>query len=174
MTWSENIRDRETFTALYRTHEGAVFRFALSMSGDRAAAAEVTQDVFVWLLHHPDSFDPARGELSSFLLGVARKFLQRRGRNDRRLVPLKEGAHAVMEPPEDEQAGVEALRAAIAALPLRYREVVVLCDLEGLTYEEAAVAAGCAVGTVRSRLHRARQFLGRKLELKKQSQGCAV
>jgi RNA polymerase sigma-70 factor, ECF subfamily len=71
MTWSEKIRDRETFTALYRMHQPAVFRFALSMTGDRAAAAEVTQDVFVWLLHHPDSFDPAPGELNSFLLGVA-------------------------------------------------------------------------------------------------------
>jgi RNA polymerase sigma-70 factor, ECF subfamily len=174
MTWSEKIRDPETFTALYRIHHPAVFRFALSMTWDRAAAAEVTQDVFVWLLHHPDSFDPGRGELNSFLLGVARKLLQRHGRTDRRLVPLEEGAHAAMEAPEDEQAGVEALRAAIAALPLRYREVVVLCDLEGLTYEEAAVAAGCAIGTVRSRLHRARQFLSRKLESKKQRQGCAV
>jgi RNA polymerase sigma-70 factor (ECF subfamily) len=174
MTWSEKIRDRETFTALYRMHQPAVFRFALSMTWDRAAAAEVTQDVFVWLLHHPDSFDPTRGELNSFLLGVARKFLQRYGRNDRRLVPLEEGAHAAMEPPEEEEAGVEALRTAIAALPPCYREVVVLCDLEGLTYEEAAVAAGCAIGTVRSRLHRARQFLCRKLESKKQSQGCAV
>jgi RNA polymerase sigma-70 factor (ECF subfamily) len=174
MTWSETIRDRESFTALYRTHHPVVFRFALSMAGDRAVAADVTQDVFVWLIRHPDSFDPARGELSSFLIGVARKFLLRRWQNDRRLVPLDESTRQVTERPDDEQNGVEALRAAIAALPPRYREVVVLFDLEGLTYEEVAAAVGCATGTVRSRLHRARQFLARKLESKKENLGCAV
>ena len=174
MTWSEKIRDRESFTALYRTHHPAVFRFALSMSGDRVVAADVTQDVFVWLIHHPDSFDPARGELSSFLIGVARKFLLRHGRNDRRMVPLVEGAHTVSEDQGGAQNDLEALRAAIAALPPRYREVIVLCDLEGLSYEEVAAAVSCATGTVRSRLHRARQFLARKLESKKQSLGCAA
>jgi RNA polymerase sigma-70 factor (ECF subfamily) len=175
MTWSETIRDRERFTALYRAHQPAVFRFALSMSGDRAVAAEVTQDVFVWLIHHPDRFDPARGELSSFLLGVARKFLARRGRDEKRLVLFDEKAHAVAEPDaHGPESDIEALRAAIAALPPRYRELVVMCDLEGLSYEEAAAATGCATGTVRSRLHRARQFLGRKLESGKRSQRCTV
>jgi len=177
MTCSEKIRDRESFTALYRTHHPVVFRFALSMAGDRTVAADVTQDVFVWLIHHPDRFDPARGELSSFLIGVARKFLLRRARSDLRLVPLDEGARRATERPDDEddeQKGVEALRAAIAALPPRYREVVVLFDLEGLTYEEVAAAVGCATGTVRSRLHRARQFLARKLESQKQTLRCAV
>jgi len=172
MTWSKKIHDRESFTALYRTHHPVVYRFALSMTGDRTGAADVTQDVFVWLIHHPDSFDPDRGELSSFLIGVARKFLLRRKQNDRRLVPLDEGTHPVLELPDDEQGGVEALRAAVAVLPPRYREVIVLCDLEGLTYEEAAAAVGCAAGTVRSRLHRARQFLTRKLESKKRTQEC--
>jgi RNA polymerase sigma factor (sigma-70 family) len=56
-----------------------------------------------------------------------------------------------------------ALRKAIAALPERYREPVILCDLQGRTYEEAAAVIGCAVGTVRSRLHRGRELLGRKM-----------
>jgi RNA polymerase sigma-70 factor (ECF subfamily) len=177
MTWSEKIRDRESFTALYRTHHPGVFRFALSMSRDPVVAADVTQDVFVWLIRHPGSFDPARGELSSFLIGVARKFLLRRAQNDQRLVPLEEGAHRLSERPDDEDDegnSVAALRAAIAALPPRYREVVVLFDLEGLSYEEVAAAVGCATGTVRSRLHRARQFLARKLQSQKQNLGCAV
>lgn len=175
MTWSETIRDREAFTALYRTHQPAVFRFLVSMAGDQAIAAEVTQDVFVWLIHHPDHFDPARGEPAAFLLGVARKFLQRRGRYERRLVPLPENALSIVQPePQELESDTEALRTAISALPPLYREVVVLCDLEGLTYEEAAAAVGCATGTVRSRLHRARQFLTRKLDLRKKTQGCAV
>ena len=173
MTWSDQIRDRAAFTALYRAHEPAVFRFALSMTGDHAIAAEITQDVFVWLIHHPAAFDPARGQLTPFLLGVARKFLLRHARTDPRLVPLEDHDHPT-ETSEDDQSSVLALRAAIAALPELYREVVVLCDLEGLTYEEAAAALGCVTGTVRSRLHRARQFLSRKLGSKEQTQRCTV
>ena len=51
------------------------------------------------------------------------------------------------------------LRLAILRLPVHYREVVVLCELNGLSYEEAAIVAGCPVGTIRSRLSRARQML---------------
>jgi RNA polymerase sigma-70 factor (ECF subfamily) len=173
MTWSETIRDREAFTALYRSHHPPVYRFILSMSGDPMVAAELTQDVFVWLIHHPDRFDPARGELGSFLLGVARKFLLRRGRDERRLVPISGEIGFVLQPTHHApDPDTEALRAAIAALPARYREIVVLCDLEGLSYEEAAAVAGCVAGTVRSRLHRARHLLARKLVLRKQA--CAL
>ena len=174
MTWSETIRDREAFTALYRSHHPPVYRFLLSMSGDPVIAAELTQDVFVWLIHNPDRFDPARGELGSFLLGVARKLLLRRGRDERRLVPLDREIGFVLQPDihRAPDPDVQALRAAIAALPARYREIVVLCDLEGLSYDEAAAVAGCVAGTVRSRLHRARQLLARKLALRKQ--GCAL
>jgi RNA polymerase sigma-70 factor (ECF subfamily) len=175
MAWSDTIRDREAFTMIYRTHQPAVYRFALSMTGDRAVSAEVTQDVFVWLIHNPDRFDPSRGELTPFLLGVARKFLQRRGREQSRMVLFDEREHAIAAPAADDpESDVEALRAAIAALPARYREIVVMCDLEGLTCDEAAAATVCATGTVRSRLHRARQFLARKLEAKKRGQGCSV
>ena len=55
------------------------------------------------------------------------------------------------------------MRRAVLTLPLRYREVVVLCDLQELSYAEAADALACAVGTVRSRLHRGRQLLAAKL-----------
>jgi RNA polymerase sigma-70 factor (ECF subfamily) len=58
---------------------------------------------------------------------------------------------------------VEALRRAVISLPRRYREVVVLCDLEEVDYAEAAAALGCPIGTVRSRLHRARLLLAEKL-----------
>ena len=55
------------------------------------------------------------------------------------------------------------LRQAVATLPGKYREAVVLCDLEEMSYEEAALALGCPIGTVRSRLHRARAILLEKL-----------
>jgi RNA polymerase sigma-70 factor (ECF subfamily) len=57
----------------------------------------------------------------------------------------------------------DALRLALGSLPVAYREAIVLCDLQELTYQDAAEAAGCAIGTVRSRLHRGRQILAAKL-----------
>jgi RNA polymerase sigma-70 factor, ECF subfamily len=166
--------DRDAFSSVYSEHHGGVFRFALHMTGDRMKAAEATQDVFVWLIHHCGAFDPGRGELGAFLIGVARKFLQRQRRNELRFVPFAEsrqvfGERAVGADTSGSEA--EELRKAIAALPARYREAVVLCDLEGMSYEAAATVFECAVGTVRSRLHRARSLLVRKLRTQ---QGCSV
>jgi RNA polymerase sigma-70 factor, ECF subfamily len=165
--------DRDAFTAIYRTHHPCVFRFARLMTGDRTKAAEVTQDVFVWLIHHPGDFDPERGGLSGFLIGVARKFLKRRYSEEQRWVRLEEGMlESAMAPPavSDGDHDAELLRQAIAALPTRYREVMALCGLEGKSYEEAAAILDCAVGTVRSRLHRARGLLARKF----MGRGCHV
>jgi len=158
--------DREAFTELYREHQKAVFRFALMMTGDSEKAGETTQDVFVWLIHHPEDFDPSRGELSALLVGVARNVLRRRYSEEKRWVPFDDSAAdtvSTMTSSDQEAEDVTLLRRAIAALPERYRAVVVLCDLEGKTYEQAAVVVECAVGTVRSRLHRARALLARKL-----------
>jgi len=162
--------DRDAFTEIYRVHHKPVFRFASMMTGDGLKAAETTQDVFVWLIHHPGDFDPKRGELGAFLVGVARKLLKRRYTEEKRWVALEEsGADPVTLPTVDDHTGDQReedavrLRQAIAALPERYRAVVVLCDLQEKTYEQAAVVVECAVGTVRSRLHRARALLARKL-----------
>jgi RNA polymerase sigma-70 factor (ECF subfamily) len=162
--------DRDAFTTLYRLHHPPVFRFALHMTGDRPKAEEVTQDVFVWLIHHAGNFDPARGELGAFLLGVTRRFLQRRYASERRFVPF-EKSHDRAEPENSGEPDTEDLKRAILTLPPRYREAVVLCDLEGKSYEEASALLECALGTVRSRLHRARALLARKLRV---AEGCAV
>ena len=161
--------DRDAFTAIYRAHNPCVFRFARLMTGDPVKAAEVTQDVFVWLIHHPGEFDPERGGLSGFLVGVARKFLKRRYSEEQRWAPLEEDV-AAPETGGESDHDAELLRQAIAALPTRYREVVALCGLEGKSYEHAAAMVDCAVGTVRSRLHRARALLARKLV----GRGCPV
>jgi RNA polymerase sigma-70 factor, ECF subfamily len=161
--------DRDAFTAIYRTHQAGVFRFARSMTGDQMKAAEVTQDVFVWLIHHPGEFDPERGGLSGFLIGVARKFLKRRYSQEQRWIPLEDDV-AAPDARSESDPDAERLRQAIAALPVRYREVVALCSLEGKSYEDAAAIVDCAVGTVRSRLHRARALLARKL----MGRGCPV
>jgi RNA polymerase sigma-70 factor (ECF subfamily) len=166
--------DREAFLALYRAHSPSVFRYSLHMTGDRLRAEEITQDVFVWFVHHAGRWDEARGDLGAFLGGVARKALLRQQRIDRRWTRLEESAvvsDAFEDAVEREQKSAE-LRKAIAVLPLRYREAVVLCDLEGKSYEEAAAIQGCAVGTVRSRLHRARELLACKLQRTGEGQRC--
>jgi RNA polymerase sigma-70 factor (ECF subfamily) len=172
--------DREAFAALYRAHFPAVYKFAYYMTADQGRAGEITQDVFVWLVHHPGEFDADRGELPAFLGGVARKLLQRQQRNDRRWLPLDEAATPAAESHEsrdfagglERQQDTERLRKAIAALPARYREAVILCDLESKSYQEAAATIGCAMGTVRSRLHRARELLVQKFQRKREGLKC--
>jgi RNA polymerase sigma-70 factor (ECF subfamily) len=162
--------DRDAFAELYRVHHPGVFRFALNMTGDRGKAGELTQDVFVWLIHHAGDFDPNRGGMGAFLMGVARKLLLRQERDARRWLPLIEAIIRRPQPQVDPNRVIDAgaLRKAIVLLPVKYREAVVLCDLENRNYEEAAAAAGCAVGTIRSRLHRGRDLLMRKLQSKKE------
>ena len=172
--------DREAFATLYRVHFPTVFRFALYMTGDRIRAGEITQDVFVWLVHHPGEFDAGRGELPAFLGGVARKLLHRQQRTERRWLPIDEvaaslrarGAGAEFARDLEREQETAALRKAIAALPERYREAVVVCDLQEKSYEQAAMEMGCAIGTVRSRLHRARELLVRKFQWKREGQRC--
>ena len=173
--------DREAFTVLYRAHFPAVFRFALYMTGDRNRAGEITQDVFVWLVHHPGDYDMERGDLPAFLGGVARKFMHRRLQLEKRWMPLDETAVSSRRGgsagPEvvrglEQRQEIADLHKAIASLPERYREAVVLCDLQEKSYEQAAQELGCALGTVRSRLHRARELLVRKFQWKKEGQKC--
>jgi RNA polymerase sigma-70 factor (ECF subfamily) len=164
--------DRDAFNSIYRAHSQRVFRFAMLMTGDSQKASEATQDVFVWLVHHPDVFDPARGELSNLLVGVARNQLRKRHTEEQRWIPLEDtpgrllarGAEAA-----DLDDDGDRLHAAIGALPESYRAVVVLCDLEEKTYEEAAMILEVPMGTVRSRLHRARALLARKLGTRRAS-----
>ena len=152
--------DREALSTIYRTHHPAVYRFALYMTNDPDAAAEVVQEAFVWFIDHPAAYDPARGSLPCFLSGVARKMLLRRHRDQQRLQPLADSAVRV-----NLDGAIEAsrLRAAILELPADYRAVVVLCAMENRSYEEAAAILQCAIGTVRSRLYRAKATLARKL-----------
>src|SRR5271169_2745858 len=165
--------DEEAFVTLYRRRQAAIYRFALHMSGSLPVAEDVTQEVFLALLREGCGFDPERGTLSGYLFGIARKLVLRnveRGRSDVALENDLDDSTlpelAVHDDPLVElthREGIAALRRAFQALPRRYREVVVLCDLEEVDYADAAVALGCPIGTVRSRLHRARGLLLDKL-----------
>jgi RNA polymerase sigma-70 factor (ECF subfamily) len=146
--------DEEAFMIIYRAHQAPVYRFALRMSGSPATAEDVTQEVFLALLGERDGYDERRGALRSYLYGVARNQVCKR--LERPAPPVDEARPAASE-------DVAAVREAVQALPLAFREVVVLCELEGLSYEEAAAVCAVPVGTIRSRLHRARAQLAESL-----------
>ena len=159
--------DREAFGALYGRRRPDVYRFALHMTGAPAAAEDVAQDVFMTVIHEAARYTPGRSGVVAWLLGIARNHARRR-LAARRFEPMPEasGEPGVIADPadgiaRDQQA--EALRRALGSLPVAYREAIVLCDLQELTYQDAAAAAGCAIGTVRSRLHRGRQILAKKM-----------
>src|ERR1041385_7713844 len=160
--------DEEAFTALYRRRQGGIYRFALQMRGSEAIAEDVTQEVFLLLIREKSAYDPSRGSLQSFLYGVARNHVRRalernrEGQLEDEIEPCDAGNCDALASLTREEA-LEAVRQAVIALPTHYREVVVLCDLEEMDYAHAAEALGCAVGTVRSRLHRARGLLLEKL-----------
>lgn len=166
--------DEEALSALFERRAGDIFRFALQMCGSRALADDVTQEVFMVLIREGHTFDAERGSVSAFLIGVARNHVLRRLRRERFYVSLEEDAtddaggkiSRTGATPLDELSRtetIESVRRSVLALPERYREVVVLCDLQEMSYVEAAEILGCAVGTVRSRLHRARALLIEKL-----------
>jgi len=161
--------EEAAFVTLYRRRQGGVYRFAWQMSGSSAIAEEVTQEVFLALIGDPRQYDPARGTLSGYLYGIARHQVWRCLERDRRRVSIEEEEPwqaPAQEDPLSELARrerIETVRRAVLALPMRYREVVVLCDLEEMGYAETAATLGCAVGTIRSRLHRARALLAGKL-----------
>ena|SRR5215213_361689 len=159
--------DREAFAALYRRRRPDVYRFALHMTGAAATAEDVAQDVFMTVIQDARRYAPSRAAVLPWLLGIARNVARRR-LSERRYEPLPEGGGepAVHADPADGIARArqaDMLRSALSALPVPYREAVVLCDLQELTYQDAAEAAGCAIGTVRSRLHRGRQLLAAKM-----------
>ena len=151
------------FQAAFEQHKDAVYRFAWRMSGSPSAAEDVTQDVFVGLLRHPDRFDPARGTLRAFLLGIARNLVLKHWRAEHRFEPLDEdAAPTVTLDIERGDVGDMVGRAVRALVPLQ-REVVILAEYEGLTLAEIARAVDADVGTVKARLHRARENLRRML-----------
>jgi RNA polymerase sigma-70 factor, ECF subfamily len=166
--------DEEAFTLLYRRRQGGIYRFALQMSGSKSIAEDVTQEVFLFLMREGRVFDPSKGAVSAFLFGVARNHVLRRLRTEHLLAPLGDDSDddvvfsqpsAEMCPLEDltRAETIESVRRAVLSLPAKYREVVVLCELQDVSYGETAEILGCAIGTVRSRLHRARALLLAKL-----------
>lgn len=178
-------RDEHAFLSLYDLHRSVVFRFLMHMTGSISAAEELTQEVFVVILDAMCSgsigkFDPRKGTLEGYLLGIARNLARAEQRKERRLVPLDN----VIETPEWEhflnamfkdnrnwdvaalvtaRSELRVLYRAILELPEHYREAVVLCGLQEKSYKDAALILQCSEGTIASRMNRARSLLATKL-----------
>ena len=172
--------DAVAFSRLFSGFERPIFRYAAHMCG-RDAADDIVQETFLALLRPSTSpgtgggFDPNKGTVGNYLFGIARHFvLKRLSAKDLATYALDEDdLSAKASAKADEQPSVlenlsraetvHAVRAAIATLPAPYREAIVLCELQELSYADAATLAQCPVGTIRSRLHRAKELLMTKL-----------
>jgi RNA polymerase sigma-70 factor (ECF subfamily) len=156
----------QAFVELYRRRHNDVYRFAFAMAKSRSFAQDVTQEVFLNVLENASRFDGAKGSVRAWLFGCARYVTLDRLRLERRWTDDMPPDVATLDSDErlfaDQRA--ERLHAAIATLPVEYREALVLFELQELTYAETAAVLECPVGTVRSRLHRGRALLAAMLD----------
>jgi RNA polymerase sigma factor (sigma-70 family) len=147
------------FRSAFEEHKDAIYRFAWRMTSSPTTAEDVTHDVFMALLRRPDAFDPNRGRLRPFLLAIARNLVLKRWRDERRWEPLDD--EQFVAEPVDLHAGETArmVAEAVGKLPPLQREALVLAEYEELSLTEIAQTTDCEVGTVKSRLHRAKENL---------------
>lgn len=173
--------DEQAFVTLYRRWQGALYRFALQMTGNSGVAEEIAQEVFMTPIRDPKIYDPTRGPLQPFLFGICRNFIMRRIADESRYVAAPSGledgtgstdpaAPADLFSDLNRAETVERVRRAVLTLPPHHRETLVLCDLQEMSYEQAAAVLALPVGTVRSRLHRARELLLSKLKRQEATQ----
>jgi RNA polymerase sigma-70 factor (ECF subfamily) len=171
--------DERAFADLFARHRPAVYRYAVHMCGPDGAD-DIVQEVFLALLQQLDRYDGSRAPLLSYLLGIARRQALKRMAGPRldRWPDVDSDAAAVSDTDSDAATAaagnpfdalsqteiIERVRLAISRLSPAHREAVVLCELNELDYASAAVVMHCPIGTVRSRLHRARAQLAAQLE----------
>ncbi|MBI4907656.1 MAG: RNA polymerase sigma factor [Acidobacteria bacterium] len=151
------------FKSLFLEHQDAVFRFAWRMTGSVEAAEDVTQDCFVTLMHLPERYDRERGPMRAFLIGVARNLVRKRWRRERAWEDVEEDSLVAAPLDLSRMETSECVARAVAALPPLQCEALVLAEYEEMTIQEIADAVQAETGTVKARLHRARENLRRML-----------
>lgn len=166
--------DLHAFAALVARYQTPVVHFCQRMTGSIEDAEEVAQECFVRLFRHLARLEP-QARFSTVVFGIARNLalnhLRDRGRRGRHLArPLEQApeSRADAQAAPDRQARLReieaALEAAIGQLSAEHREVLLMREMQGMDYETIAGIAGCRVGTVKSRLARARDQLRMRLE----------
>lgn len=166
--------NQTAFDTLYRRHQAPLYRFALLRSGSPDTAADIVQEIFMAIVEDSLKFDPARGVLQGFLFGVARNMLLKREAAQQRFVSTSQFAtdgdgesnegnriDPSVLPLERllDQQQAEAVRQALRLLAPHYRDVIILYEMHDLSYVEIAQICNIDIGTVRSRLSRARARL---------------
>jgi RNA polymerase sigma factor (sigma-70 family) len=176
-----SLRDAAAFGAVYERHHLVIWRF-LARSAGRQAADELAGEVFLIAFRRRASFDPRRGSLRSWLYGIAANQLRERSRRAARfhraflrlagrresdgLAPGADESSALLH-----EEGVDLVLRCLDGLNPIDREVLVLFAWERLSYEDIAAALAVPVGTVRSRLARARRRLRDAMELGEEIDG---
>jgi RNA polymerase sigma-70 factor (ECF subfamily) len=151
------------FRDSFHGHKDVIHRFAYRMTGSSSAAEDIVQDCFLILWRKPGAYNPSRGGVRAFLLGIARNLILKRWRDERPHEALEDDAF-VFEPLKVQEDGrAEAVQEAILRLPPLQREAVVLAEYEEMSLDEIAHATAADLAAVKSRLHRARQNLRRML-----------
>jgi RNA polymerase sigma-70 factor (ECF subfamily) len=166
------MTDQE-FQDTFHGHKDVLFRFVYRMTGSISIAEDVVQDSFLALWKKPEAFDPTRGTMRAFLIGVARNLVLKRLRRERQHEILSDDS-LVCEPVDlvgRERA--ESVAIAVQALPPLQREALVLAEYEELSLEEIATATEAELAAVKSRLHRARENLRRMLAPLLEMEGAA-
>jgi RNA polymerase sigma-70 factor (ECF subfamily) len=154
-----------------RTHSARVYRLAYRLTGNPHDAEDLTQDVFVRVFRSLSSYTP--GTFEGWLHRITTNLFLDQVRRKQRIrfdgladdaaerLPGREPGPAQVY---DERHFDDDVQRALDALPPDFRAAVVLCDIEGLSYEEIAATLGIKLGTVRSRIHRGRVQLRAALE----------
>jgi RNA polymerase sigma-70 factor, ECF subfamily len=153
--------DADAFAAVYDRHARPVYSYLVAQLGRAAEAEEVCQEAFLSLWRHADRFDPRRGGVRGWLIGIARHQAIDRQRAEARRARAETAAQAVaaLEPAQDHVSRVGAdraeaarLRRVLGDLPPEQREVLLLVHYGGLSQREIAEVIGLPLGTVKSRL----------------------
>lgn len=155
--------DARAFEVIVRRYQHPVWRLCFHVTGERISAEDATQEAFLKIFRHLPRYR-MQSRFSTWLFAIARNCaideLRRRGRRDalgRRAAP-----DAAVDVQNDPSEGFE-VRQALAGLPLELREPVVWIDVLGTSYDEAAAALRIPIGTLKSRVHRARHLLAFEL-----------
>jgi RNA polymerase sigma-70 factor (ECF subfamily) len=147
----------------FASNKDILFRFAYRMTGSVTAAEDVVQECFLNLLRRPGAYDPNRGAVRAFLLGVARNLVLMQWRKERPYEALEDESSVCMPLDLVNSERWEAVARAVQLLPPLQREAVILAEYEDMSLEEIAMATQAEIAAVKSRLHRARENLRRLL-----------
>ncbi len=151
------------FRDAFHGHKDVLYRFACRMMGAGAGAEDVVQDCFLLLWRNTPAYDPKRGGLRAFLIGVTRNLILKLWRGERVHDPLAEETSICGPIDMEGLERAEIVARAVRALPVLQREALILAEYEELSLEEIARATGAELAAVKSRLHRARENLRRML-----------